>query len=122
LDKAVFMLTAILTGWATATLSLWLAAQLLPGVRVRSFVDAVWAGALLGFLQWALYWPLFVLLGIGTLGIAFLLFFITRWVVSALVIMLTASLSRRLQVDSFWWALLTAFLTAVTGSVIQWVS
>jgi uncharacterized membrane protein YvlD (DUF360 family) len=116
------MLTGILTGWITATLSLWLAAQLMPGVRVASFVDAIWAGALLGFLQWALYWPLFVLLGIGTLGIGFLLFFITRWVVAAFVIMLTASLSKRLEVDSFWWALLTAFVTAATGSLIQWVS
>jgi putative membrane protein len=115
------MLAAILTAWATATFSLWLAALLMPGVRVASFVDAVWAGALLGFLQWLLYWPLFVLLGIGTLGIGFILFFITRWVVAALVILLTARLSRRLQVDSFWWALLTAFLTALTGSVIQWL-
>jgi uncharacterized membrane protein YvlD (DUF360 family) len=116
------MLTGILMGWATATLSLWLSALLMPGVRIASFVDAIWAGALLGFLQWALYWPLFVLLGIGTLGIGFLLFFITRWIVAALVIMLTASLSRRLQVDSFWWALLTAFVAAATGSFIQSVS
>jgi len=115
------MLAAILTAWATATLSLWLASQMFAGVRVASFVDAVWAGALLGFLQWLLYWPLFVLLGLGTLGIGFILFFITRWVVAALVILLAAKLSRRLQVDSFWWALLTAFLTALTGSVIQWL-
>src|SRR5262245_23691725 len=115
------MLAVILTAWATATLSLWLAAQMFAGVRVASFVDAVWAGALLGFLQWLLYWPLFVMLGLGTLGIGFILFFITRWVVAALVILLTARLSRRLQVDSFWWALLTAFLTALTGSVIQWL-
>ncbi len=115
------MLTGILISWTTATLSLWLASKLFAGVRVASLADAVWAGALLGLLQWALYWPLFVLFGLGTLGLGFLLFFITRWVVAALVILLTAALSKRLEVDNFWWALLTALLAAGTGSVVHWI-
>jgi uncharacterized membrane protein YvlD (DUF360 family) len=113
------MLIQILLSWATAALGLWLASQMLSGVRLKSLADAVWAGALLGVLQWVLYWPLFVVLGLGTLGLSVVLFFITRWVVSALVILLTSSLSSRLEVKGFFNALLTSFIVAATGSVVD---
>ena len=119
LDNARRMLTQILLSWATATLGLWLASNMLSGVRLNSFGDAIWAGALLGFLQWVLYFPIFFVLGVGTLGLAFVLFFITRWIVSALVIQLTASLSSRLEVRGFFNALLTSFIVAATGSVVD---
>ena len=54
-------------------------------------------------------------------GIALLLWFITRWIVSAVVIKITASLSSRLQVDGFLPAVITAFIVALTGSGIRWV-
>lgn len=113
------MLMQILLSWLTAALGLWLASQMLSGVRLNGIGDAVWAGALLGFLEWVLYYPLFLVLGVGTLGIAFVLFFITRWVVSAFVIQLTASLSSRLEVRGFFNALITAFIVAATGSVVD---
>jgi uncharacterized membrane protein YvlD (DUF360 family) len=115
------MLMALLLGWVTATLGLWFASRVLDGVRLASFADAVWAGALLGILQAVLQGPLFVLLGIGTLGLGFLLWFITRWIAAALVIMLTSALSSRFDVRGFWPALITAFIVALTGSVIRWV-
>lgn len=114
------MAIIILVGWASATLGLWLASKMLSGVRLQSFGDAVWAGALLGILQWALAKPLFVLLGISTLGIGFLFWFITRWVASALIILLASALSHRLEVRGFWNALLTAFIVTATSSVLHW--
>ena len=111
----------LLLGWVTATLGLWFASRVLDRVRLVSFADAVWAGALLGILQFLLQGPIFVLLGIGTLGLGFLLWFITRWVAAALVIMLTSALSSRFDVRGFWPALITAFIVALTGSVIRWV-
>jgi len=121
MDKSPGMLTSLLVGWLTATLGLWVAARVLDDVRLASFGDAVWAGALLGVLQWALTGPIFVLLGIGTLGIGFLLWFITRWIAAALVIMLTSRLSSRFDVRGFFPALITAFIVALTGSVVRWV-
>jgi uncharacterized membrane protein YvlD (DUF360 family) len=114
------MLSTILLAWVTATLGLWLAAQLLRGVRLRAFADAVWAGALVAVLQWALTGPVFVLLGIGTLGIGFLFWFVTRWVAAAIVILLSDKLSGRFAVDGFWNALVTALIIAAVGSVLRW--
>lgn len=107
--------------WLSASLGLWAASKLLDGVSIRSSMDVLWAGALLGVLQWALTGPLFVALGIGTLGIGFLLFFITRWVAAALVVMLTSKLSSRLSIDGFWSALATAFVVSLTGSAVRWL-
>jgi putative membrane protein len=115
------MLTAILLVWLTATLGLWLAASVLSSVRIPSFVDAVWAGALLAFLQWLLVFPIGVMLGIGTLGIGFLLWFITRWIAMAIVIKITASLSSRLEVDGFFPAILVGFIISLTGSALRWL-
>lgn len=115
------MAQQILIAWATAALGLWVATKLLRGVRLASPGDAIWAGALLGVLQWALSGPLFVALGIGTLGIGFLLFFVTRWIVAALVVLLTSKLSSRLEVDGFFSALITSFIVAATGSVVRWL-
>jgi putative membrane protein len=112
---------AMLIAWLSAALGLWIAANVLSGVKLASFVDALWAGALLGVLQWALHWLIFVALGMATLGIGFLLWFITRWIASALVIMLTSRLSSRLRVDGFFSALITAFIVAAAGSVVRWV-
>lgn len=116
------MIGSILIAWATATLGLWLSAKLLDGVRLASLGDAVWAGALLGILQWALKWPLWTIFGFGTFGLAIVFFFITRWIIAAVVILITAKLSSRLEVDGFWNALFTAFIVAVTGSVLQWIA
>lgn len=115
------MLFGILLGWLSATLGLWVAAQIVPGVRLATFGDAVWAGALLGVLQALLTGPIFVLLGLGTLGLGFLLWFITRWIASGIVILLASALSSRLEVRGFLAALSTAFLVALAGSVVRWV-
>lgn len=113
------MLWNILLSWLTASLGLWIASQALSGVRLRSLVDAVWAGALLGVLQALLGTLIFVLLGIGTLGLGFLLWFVTRWIAAAIVIRITAGLSSRLEVDGFLPALITAFIVAATGSIVR---
>ncbi|HYJ08686.1 MAG TPA: phage holin family protein [Polyangiaceae bacterium] len=115
------MIASILLSWLTASIGLWFAAKILDDVRLTSFVDAIWAGALLGVLQALLGTLIFVLLGIGTLGIGFLLWFVTRWIASAIVILITAALSSRLEVRGFLPALITAFIVAVTGTVVRWL-
>ena len=112
---------AILIAWVSCALGLWVASRVLSGVRLASFGDALWAGALLGVLQWALYKFVFVVLGIFTLGLGFLFAFITRWVASALVILLASRLSSRLEVRGFFTAVLTAFFVAAAGSVVRWL-
>ena len=94
---------------------------MLRGDRSAAFGDALWAGALVAVLQWALTGPLFILLGIGTLGIGFLLWFLTRWVAAALVLLLADKLTSRLDIAGFGSALITSFIIAAVGGVLRWV-
>jgi len=114
-------MTGLLVAWLAAALGLWVASKTLDGVRLASFGDAVWAGALLAVLQWALSWGISVMIGIVTLGIGFLFWFITRWVASALVIMLVSKLSSRLEVRGFLPALITTFIVSAAGAAVRWL-
>lgn len=115
------MLISILLAWLSASLGLWISSKLMSRVRLASFQDAIWAGALLGVLQWLLTIPIAGVLVLGTLGIGLILWFITRWVVIAIVIKITAALSSRLEVDGFLPAVVTGFIIAITGSVLRWL-
>ncbi|MFT3926187.1 MAG: phage holin family protein [Myxococcales bacterium] len=115
-----FSQMSMIIAWLSASLGLFIASRVLSGVKLASATDALWAGALLGVLQWALYKFIFLALGVATLGIGFLLWFITRWIASALVILLTSKLSSRLHVDGFFSALITAFIVAAAGSAVRW--
>jgi uncharacterized membrane protein YvlD (DUF360 family) len=110
----------LVLGWLSASLGLWVASKALSGVKLASFGDALWAGALLGVLNWALHWLIFVALAVATFGIGLLFWFVTRWVASAIVILLASQLSSRLKVDGFLSALITAFMVAAAGTVLRW--
>jgi uncharacterized membrane protein YvlD (DUF360 family) len=116
------MLMNMLLSWAAAALGLFVASRAIRGVQLASFTDAVWAGALVGVLQWLLTGPLWVLFGIGTLGIALLFWFLTRWVIAAVVILIASKVSSRLEVSGFFPALITAFLIAAAGVVVRFLS
>lgn len=100
----------------------WVTAAILPGIRIRGFWDAIIVALVFGLLNWALGWLLFAVIGIATLGIGFLLFFITRWVVDAILLKLTDALTDRVQVDGFGWALGAALLIAALSAVFERVA
>jgi uncharacterized membrane protein YvlD (DUF360 family) len=62
----------------------------------------------------------FVLIGIGTLGLGFLLAFVTRFVATALLLKLTDSLSDSLEIKNFRTAFVAALIVSATGTVAEW--
>lgn len=110
---------SMLASWLLLSLALWVAGQVLRGVKVRGPIDALMVGLVFGVLHWALGWLLFVVLGLATLGVGFLLAFLTRWVVDALLLKLTAALTDRIKVQSFGWAFWAALLVSAIGTVAE---
>ena len=96
--------------------AIWLTAVILPGIKLKGFVGAIVASAIFGILNWAIGWLIFIAIGVGTLGIGFLLAFLTRWVVTAILLKMTGALTDRLKVKNFGWALGGALLMAVIGT------
>ena len=67
------------------------------------------------------YWLIYVVLGIATLGLGFLFSFITRLVVTAIVLLIADKLSKRLTIRGFMPALFASIIVAVTGSAVDFV-
>jgi putative membrane protein len=111
----------ILLSWLILSVAVWLTATILPGVHVQSFGSAVVVAAIFGVLNYLLGWLLFGIIGIATLGLGFLLAFVTRWVVNTLLLKLTGALTSRFTIDTWGMAFLAALLMSGLGTLGQWL-
>ena len=107
----------LLFSWLILTLIVWLTAALLPGFEVRGVGGAILVAALFGVLNFLIGWFLFVIIGLGTLGLGFALAFITRWIVDALVLKIVDGLTQRLTIVSFGRAFLAALIMSGLGTL-----
>jgi putative membrane protein len=60
-------------------------------------------------------------LGIVTLGLGFVLSFLTRWVVNAIILKITDAFTTRLKVATFGTALFAAAVISLVGAIGQWI-
>jgi len=111
----------LLLSWAILTVAVWITAQVLPGVHVKSFGSAFGVAAIFGVLNFFLGWLIFTVFAIGTLGVALLLAFITRWIVNAILLKMTDAISDALKIDSFGWALGGALVMSAVGTAGEWI-
>lgn len=110
----------LLLSWVILSVAVWLTAEILPGFHVRSFGGAFLVAAIFGILNFFLGWLFFVVFAIGTLGLAVLLAFITRWIINAILLKITDAVSDTLTIDSFGWALGGALMMSFLGSLGEW--
>ena len=101
-----FLLRAII-----AALGLWLAAYLIPGIRIDSPATLLLAGILLGLMN-AVVRPVAVIL---TLPLTVLTLGLFLLVVNGLMLALVALLLPGFHIASFWDAILGALIVSVTG-------
>jgi putative membrane protein len=108
-------MVAFLLSWFVLSAAVWVTAAVLPGFTVKSFSSAIGIAAIYGLLDWALGWLLFGAIVIGTLGLGWLLPFLTRWFVKAVLLVITDKLSSALKIRSFG----TAVVGALVMTVVQ---
>lgn len=110
----------LLISWVALTVAFWAASMLLPGFKVKGgALNHLVVAAIFGTLSFFLSSALFVAIGIGTLGIGFLLSFLTRLVVMTLLLLVTDKLSSRLSVNSFGTAFVASLVMAVVGTGVE---
>lgn len=112
---------SLLVTWFFASLGLLLAGAIVPGFRIKGFGNAAITAVIFGLLNLLVGWLLFVIIGIGTLGIGFLLGFLTRWIVNGIVLKITDAVTDRLTIHGFMPALLGALVISVVTSVGEWL-
>ncbi len=99
------------------SVAVWIAAAVLPGIQIKRFGDAIVVAIVFGIVNFLFGWFLFVFIGIATIGLGFLFAFLTRLVVSALMLMLTDALTDRVKINGFGAAFWGAAVIA-TGSFV----
>lgn len=106
----------IILSWLTTSLGLWVSDRVLKDFHIEGGVGSyLLIGAVVGVLHFLLGWLLFGVLTVATLGIAYLLGFLTRLVVTALILKLADVVSRRFTINGF----LPAFLAAALMSLVS---
>jgi putative membrane protein len=114
-------MVAFLIKWLILSAAFWGTAQILPGVKVRSFGSSIVVSAIFGLLSFFVGWFLFAFLTITTFGLAYLLAFITWWVIAAVMLLFTDALTDRFEVDGFGIALLAALVIALLNGAGHWM-
>lgn len=112
---------SLILSWLVLSLAVWVTAMLLPGFRVKGFGSAIVVAAIFGILNYLLGWLFFTVFAIATLGIAVLLAFITRWIINAILLKITDSLTDRLTIDSWKDAFLGALVMSLIGTLGEWL-
>jgi len=108
----------ILLSWLVLSVAVWITALVVPGFQVKDgAAGAIVVAALFGVLHWLLGKLLFGLFVVGTLGLAYLLAFVTRWIVAAVVLKLTDALTDRLSIRSWGTALIAGALMSFIGTL-----
>jgi len=109
---------ALLIDWLSLALGVYVASLFVPGFKVEGLLGAFVAAALFGVVHTLLGGLLFGLLGVATLGLGFLVAFLTRWVVDALLLKLADALTDRLTIRGFLAAFLAGLVINFLGSAI----
>jgi putative membrane protein len=111
----------LLLEWFVLSLAVWVTSMVLPGFHVKNFVSAIWVAALFGIINFLVGWFFFALFTVFTLGIAYLLAFITRWIIDAIVLKIVDKMSDSLEIDGFRWALGAALMMSLLGTLGEWL-
>ena len=107
----------LLLVWLVWAAAIWLTARLLPGFEVSSFGGALIAAVVFGLINMLVGHFLYLVIGVTTLGLGFIFGFITRWVVTAIVLKLTDAFTDSLTIRSFGTALLASLAISFLGAV-----
>ncbi|MFU8806601.1 MAG: phage holin family protein [Bradymonadaceae bacterium] len=112
---------SILISWLILSFAFWLTSVVLPGFTIRGAGNALVVAALFGVLHFFLGWLFMAVFTIATLGVAYLLAFITRWIITAIILKITDAFTDRLDIKGFGTALIAALLVSAIGTGAQWL-
>jgi putative membrane protein len=111
----------LILSWLILSFAVWVTDAILPGFHTKNATSAFLIAAIFGVLNFLLGWLFFALFTVATLGIAWLLAFITRWIINAILLVITDKLTDHLKIDGFGWALGGAFVMSLAGTIGEWV-
>jgi putative membrane protein len=112
---------ALLISWLVLTVSFVVTSKLVDGFQLKGGLgNQLLVAAIFGVLNALIGYFLYLVVGIGTLGLAFIFSFIGRLVATALVLKLVDAMTDKLKVKSFGTAFVAALVMSVVGAVTEY--
>ena len=99
------------------SVSVFLVAQLLPGIRLKNFGTAVAVAIVYSLVSYLLGW-LLVLISLPFIFITFGLF---KFVINAFLLLLTDKMMDDFEIDGISTTLLAAILITIVDSILRWI-
>ena len=111
-------MTHLLTTWAVLTLSMFVAAQLLPKMKIKGgILSHFMVSGAFALLMMFTGWFFHLLLGALSFGLLTMFSFVAKILVVGIVLKLTDLFSDRLEVKGFSTAFAAALIMSVTGLI-----
>lgn len=109
----------MLFSWLLLSVAVWFVARLVPGVEIRGAWGSVVVAGLFGLINTLIGWLLFVVIGVATVGLGFLLGFVTRWIVNAIVLKIVDAATDKLTIDGFGRALWASLAMSIIVGLLE---
>lgn len=109
-------MTFLLT-WLAFSLSVFVAAQILPSVKIRGFGTAIWVAAVYGVLKFLFYWVL-VLISLPMIILTLGLFLV---VINAFLLWVTDKLIDGFEISGRLSTLMASVVISVLDMVFRWL-
>ncbi len=105
----------LLLKWFMMAVSIVIAAYFIPGVKVGSFLSAIWVALFLGIVN-VLVRPVLIFI---TLPINILTLGLFTFVINAVLILLASTVIKGFEVSGFWWAVLYGIVLSAINYLIN---
>jgi putative membrane protein len=105
----------LLLKWLIMTLSVGIAAYLIPGITVNGFLSALLVALFLGIIN-ALVRPFLILI---TLPVNILTLGLFTFVINALLVLLASKVVHGFEVKGFWWAMLFSIVLSIVQYILN---
>lgn len=99
------------------SVSIFLIAKLLPGIRIKSFMSAIGVAVVYSLINFLVGWIL-KLLALPVILVTFGLFI---FVINAILLWITDKLIDDFEIDGFGLTILAAFLITIVNSILNWI-
>jgi putative membrane protein len=106
-----------LMAWVAFSLSVFIAAQVLPFVHIRSLGTAVRVAALYGVLKFCLYWLLFFI----SLPLILITLGLFLFVLNALFLWITDKFIEDFEIDSFRHTVIASLVISCLDLLLRWI-
>jgi len=112
---------SILISWLILSIAFWVTAQILPGFQIEGFKGAILAAALFGLLNALIGWLLSGVVILATLGLGWLLPFVTRWLVTTILLKIVDVSTSKLTIKNLGTAFVAGLLIIAIGSIGEYL-